>query len=81
MSITQNFIIIAYISKACIIIRKLSTYNFWVRFDSLNNKIDRKINFFHIKKGGDTVHGGYYGLQYTVLDMWDDFFDFISSPA
>jgi hypothetical protein len=58
MSITQIFIIIAYISKACIIIRKLFTYNFWARFDSLNNKIDRKINFFHVKKGGDTVNRG-----------------------
>jgi hypothetical protein len=56
--ITQIFIIIAYISKTYIIIRKLFTYNFWARFDPLNNKIDRKSNFFHIKKGGDTVHRG-----------------------
>jgi hypothetical protein len=74
--IIQIFIIIAYISKAYIIIKKLFTYNFWVRFNFLNNKINRKNNLFHVKKEGNTVHRKilWLAIYSTSSSIFSEFF-------
>jgi len=59
MSVTRTFIMNRMCLKACIVIKKLFSYNIWVKIRFfLNNKINRKWNFFSGERGGDTIHGG-----------------------